>query len=447
MMRLAVDRRGDTGGGFGISLGLHGALLLLLLMLMRMGAQGVDQIADELTEIAYIEAKYGEEVAEKVRLKTRPVAPPVETKREEPAPADKAVDDSKVESKPLLQSKTPPKLQSRPLIPKHKLAKALDAPELQARTPARPQPELKSASFLQSKRFADAAAPAAGLENLRNKQALSADVNAPSLQSKQPKASFNAETQSLVGRKSKLNLDEVDFAVDAGGGGGGRMALQLASGGVEGGNANLVGGSLEAGKEVYQGSVAALVPEGGFREERRAPAGADVELPTASGGGARTGRRTILDYGAGGGGGGGGALRGRKPAVAEAPAMAAIVEDRTRSSEQKSAPAEASASLGGNGVSMTMSGQIVGRDIVSAPKLEYPAAARRNGWEGAVAVHFTVMPDGRVKDNVYFEQTSAHRDLNRSAMAAIRQFVFAALAEGQPRTEQWGVITIVFRLS
>ena len=238
MMRLAVDRRGDTGGGFGISLGLHGALLLLLLMLMRMGAQGVDQLADELTEIAYIEAKYGEEVAEKVRLKTRPVAPPVETKREEPAPADKAVDDSKVESKPLLQSKTPPKLQSRPLIPKHKLAKALDAPELQARTPARPQPELKSATFLQSKRFADAAAPAAGLENLRNKQALSADVNAPSLQSKQPKASFNAETQSLVGRKSKLNLDEVDFAVDAGGGGGGRMALQLASGARGGATSN-----------------------------------------------------------------------------------------------------------------------------------------------------------------------------------------------------------------
>jgi len=47
--------------------------------------------------------------------------------------------------------------------------------------------------------------------------------------------------------------------------------------------------------------------------------------------------------------------------------------------------------------------------------------------EGVVAVHFTVLPDGRVKDNVYFEQTSVHRDLNQAAMKAIRQFKFAPL--------------------
>ena len=64
-----------------------------------------------------------------------------------------------------------------------------------------------------------------------------------------------------------------------------------------------------------------------------------------------------------------------------------------------------------------------------------------------MAVHFTVLADGRVKDNLYFEQTSVHRDLNQAAMAAIQQFRFAPLPKDQAAVEQWGVITIVFRLN
>ncbi len=78
---------------------------------------------------------------------------------------------------------------------------------------------------------------------------------------------------------------------------------------------------------------------------------------------------------------------------------------------------------------------------------EYSDQARRKGWEGVVAVHFTVLADGRVKDNMYFEQTSVHRDLNQAAMAAIRKFRFAPLPADQAAVEQWGVITIVFRLN
>ena len=62
-------------------------------------------------------------------------------------------------------------------------------------------------------------------------------------------------------------------------------------------------------------------------------------------------------------------------------------------------------------------------------------------------MHFTVLPDGRVKDNVYFEQTSAHRDLNKAATEAIRQFRFAPLPSDHAAVEQWGVITIIFRLN
>ena len=436
MMRAAVSRRAATSGGFGVSFGVHAALLLLLIFMMRIGATGVSEMVDELTEIAYIESRYGEDVAEKVRLKTRPTPAPVERKAE----PEKAVDDSHVESKPVLKQRTLP--MTKPVLKRQKMRMDVKTPELKMAT--EPRTQLQTASRLNSRRFADTQAPVAGLENLRNKQALAADVGAPALNSRQPKANFNAETQSLVGRKSKLNLDDVDFEV--GDGGGGRMALQLPSGGVEGGNAGLVGGQLEEGKEVYQGTVSSLIPEGGFKKEaRQVPADVDIAAAATSSGGKRSGRRTILDYGAGGGGGSG-ALAGRKSSLKEAPSAAAIVE-KAAPAEGRSAPVEAAAALGGNGVSMTVSGQIVGRDILHAPQLEYSEAARRNGWEGVVAVHFTVMPDGRVKDNLYFEQTSAHRDLNRSAMAAIREFRFEPLPDGQPKTEQWGVITIVFRLN
>lgn len=437
MMRAAVSRRAATSGGFGVSFGVHAALLLLLLFMMRIGATGVSEMVDELTEIAYIESRYGEDVAEKVRLKTRPAPAPVERKAE----PEKAVDDSHVESKPVLKQRTLP--MTKPVLKRQKMRMDVKTPDLKMAT--EPRTQLQTASRLNSRRFADTQAPVAGLENLRNKQALAADVGAPALSSRQPQAKFNADTQSLVGRKSKLNLDEVDFEVGEGGGSG-RMALQLPSGGVEGGNAGLVGGQLEEGKEVYQGTVSSLIPARGFKKEaRQAPAEVDIAAAATAAGGNRTGRRTILDYGAGGGGGSG-ALSGRKSSLKEAPSAGPIVE-KAASADSRSAPVEAAAALGGNGVSMTVSGQIVGRDILHAPQLEYTETARRNGWEGVVAVHFTVMPDGRVKDNLYFDQTAAHRDLNRSAMAAIREFRFEPLPDGQPKTEQWGVITIVFRLN
>jgi TonB family protein len=95
---------------------------------------------------------------------------------------------------------------------------------------------------------------------------------------------------------------------------------------------------------------------------------------------------------------------------------------------------------------MTISGQIQGRKIVKSVVPEYTARARKNGWEGVVAVHFTVLADGRVKDNTYLEQSSVHRDLNQMALDAIKKFRFAPLPADQSAVEQWGVITIVFRL-
>jgi len=101
--------------------------------------------------------------------------------------------------------------------------------------------------------------------------------------------------------------------------------------------------------------------------------------------------------------------------------------------------------LGGNGVSMSITGEISNRRILKSVPPEYSALAKSKGWEGVVAVHFTVMPDGKVKSNMFFEQTSAHRDLNKAAMEAIKRFKFEPL-EGSLQ-EQWGIITIMFKLN
>ena len=445
LMRQAVSRRGATTGGFLFSFLVHAALFLLISLLLRAGAETVREHVDDLTEIAYIEARYGEDVAKKVRLKTKPkpvTAPqpePVEPAAPEQAKTpEPPVPEPALKSRPRLQSL--PKLATRPILKSRKMAD-LDAPQL---TPAqRRELQKVQAHRLESKQFADAAMPAIDTGNLRHRDRMAADLDAPQLSSRRrDPATLPKAGQALVGRKSKLNLQDVDIAVGPGGGNR-NLALELPTGGVEGGNAHLVGGKLEAGQEVYQGDVAALLPRGGGKSRRPAAAlDAPVELAQAG----RKGRRTLLDYGPGGSLPSRPALQGRGGAApAEAPAAADIVEKAAPEPPQELAETQA-APMGGKGVSMTISGQIVGRKVVKSVLPVYSEEARRHGWEGVVAVHFTVLPDGRVKDNVYIQQASAHRDLNRAALAAIRQFRFAPLT-GDQRVEQWGVITIVFRLS
>ena len=60
----------QTGGGMTASLVLHVGLLLLLVVVAG-GKVAQDYIENELTEIAYIEARYGEDVAAKVKLKEK----------------------------------------------------------------------------------------------------------------------------------------------------------------------------------------------------------------------------------------------------------------------------------------------------------------------------------------------------------------------------------------
>ena len=454
MMRQSMSRKAATTGGFVTSFALHGALFLFLVLVLRMSVDKVDVVMDELTEIAYIEERYGEDVAKQVRMKTQPIVaepekakPAAEAVVEEPTveevkPVEVTPPEPVLKSKKKLTSLKPPTLASKPVLQSKPMD--IDAPRL---TQAQ-QKQFRdvTSKSLDSKAFADANMPKLDTSNLRNVGALAADVNSPSLQSKQSQTpAFESGNMALVGRKSKTDLSEVDFEVsDSGSSGGGRMAMKLATGGVEGGNAALVGGRLEEGQTVWQGSVDELVQVAQSNE--RAKAVVDVAEPALQSKSADTGRRTMLDYGSGNDGARGSLKGGKRPALAEASnAMSIAAVDDAKPQEQPQTLAE-ELPKGGKGVAMTISGQIQGRKIVKSTLPVYSEEAKTKGWEGVVAVHFTVMPDGRVKENLYFEQTSPHRDLNRAAMDAISQFVFESL-QGAERVEQWGVITIVFRLS
>lgn len=54
----------------------------------------------------------------------------------------------------------------------------------------------------------------------------------------------------------------------------------------------------------------------------------------------------------------------------------------------------------------------------------YPEKARKNGWEGMTVLKIIVDQKGKVSD-VTVLKSSGHRVLDRAAIAAARQFVFA----------------------
>jgi len=448
MMRAAMNRKGATTGGFTTSVAIHGAILLLFFVLMRVGPAGMEEAMDELTEIAYIEARYGEDVAKQVRMKTKPriieETAPVEQKIEEVEPAnveepDVPVPQPTLQSKPMLKPRTMPKLDTRSVL-KPKTLTDIAAPQLTAAQQR--QFVDTTARRLDSKKFAEAVVPNLNTDNLRNAASLS-DIDAPNLKSRDKRStSFEGDNVALVGRKSSVDLSEVDFEVGtSGSSSGGRMAMQFATGGSEDGHAGLVGGNLAEGQVAYQGSMEDLVQTAKSNARRKA---IDFEAPVALSEN-KTGRKTLLDYG-GGGTPNTASLSGRKPALAETPSATDIAKAEPVAAAPVQIAEAASDAMAGKGVSMTVSGQIVGRKITKSAPPAYSEKAQVKGWEGVVAVHFTVLPNGKVKDNMYFEQTSAHRDLNRAAMAAIKQFKFEPLSAGM-RVEQWGVITIVFRLS
>ena len=453
MIMRHIDRTRSTGGGMAASFAVHAGMILLLLAVV--GRQAVELGArDELTEIAYIEAKYGEDVASKVTMKEPPrnrpeppgrgvntdsaFKPKAEASPEPPRPEPRSVSAPEPQ---LKQAQAKPTLRASSLV-----ATAAKQPKLNTEVaapvvaPKQTQKVLAAADQLtakaprpQKRQVIDAGKLAAAQQDLST-----FEVAAPQAAQRHDTEAFAPRSAGLTAKTGTVALGD-DALVDTGTRSGGARAV------AEAGEVVASGGGLQSNSRgSYAPPAASLSPTSRSGGGSGSGGGVmDVTGPSGGGGGAKSGRKTILNYGSGGGGRGG-SLNSRAR-IAEPAAQTEIVAAPRHEAQSKQDVAEVA--LDGKGVNMTISGQIKGRKILQSSAPVYSAEARRHDWEGVVAVHFTVLANGQVKDNMYFEQTSVHRDLNKAAMAAIKSFRFAPLSSDQAAVEQWGVITIVFKLN
>lgn len=80
---------------------------------------------------------------------------------------------------------------------------------------------------------------------------------------------------------------------------------------------------------------------------------------------------------------------------------------------------------------------------VAAPA--YPPMARRQGREGETLLRVLVGVDGRAL-KVEINRSSGHRELDRAAIIAVRDWRFRAAVEGGVAIESWVEVPIAFRL-
>ena len=90
-------------------------------------------------------------------------------------------------------------------------------------------------------------------------------------------------------------------------------------------------------------------------------------------------------------------------------------------------------------------GPVANRPILSHAAPAYPDWAKRDAVEASVTLRFVVRPDGSIKENLLVERTSGYQDFDDRALLALSVWRFAPLHEGRTG-DQWGVITLYFRL-
>lgn len=425
MMRAAVDRSRSTRGGLATSMVVHAALLLLVALGLH-NAGKMPEVAAELTKISYIEAHLGDDIEEKVALKTL-------AKRTPPSIDPGQGISTRSAEKPDPPEPTPAAPKTDPVRSRAEVAEVepdLPQPSAIQTREVEVEPKLESRD--------DDLARALDVPQTRGRATQeAADTSAPELTSRSgPAPDLDRTGGELQSRRATLDVvgGDIDPSTESSRRGGGAIA-DAGSSAVPGGG-DLRSRSRDSAD--YRAPGRSLTPSRGSRGI--AEGGGDDIAPPSRGSSENGGRRTILDYGTGGGGGG---LRSRG-GIAPAPDRS-VETDRAAPAETGIAEATPK-KIDKNGMGMTITGQIAGRDIVEVVSPEYTAKARRMGWEGVVAVHFTVLPDGRVKDSTRIQQMSAHSDLNQAALSAIEEFRFAPLDAGAAQVEQWGVITFVFRL-
>ncbi len=92
-------------------------------------------------------------------------------------------------------------------------------------------------------------------------------------------------------------------------------------------------------------------------------------------------------------------------------------------------------------------GPLSGRMVVYKDIPSYPEWVEKEGIEAGVSVHFVVLSNGMVKDNIYVVRTSGYPFLDKLVMEALRHWQFASLEGDLYGKEEWGVLTFYFSLS
>ena len=94
---------------------------------------------------------------------------------------------------------------------------------------------------------------------------------------------------------------------------------------------------------------------------------------------------------------------------------------------------------------ISLAGEVSNRGLIDYTTPEYPEWAKHDGVEVSVELFFTVLPNGRVKENVLIERTSGYDDFDRRALSALAAWRFESLGTGAAG-EQWGRIEFKYRL-
>ncbi len=97
-----------------------------------------------------------------------------------------------------------------------------------------------------------------------------------------------------------------------------------------------------------------------------------------------------------------------------------------------------------DGATTNITGLIANRSIIQKSIPPFPPWAKRQGVGATIALKFTVMEDGTIKENILVERTSGSQEWDRTVINALKAWLFEPLERKDMRHDQTGVITFYF---
>ena len=91
-----------------------------------------------------------------------------------------------------------------------------------------------------------------------------------------------------------------------------------------------------------------------------------------------------------------------------------------------------------------ITGDLANREVVEKVIPQFPHWAKTRGVGATIALRFTVMQDGKVKETVIVERTSGSLQWDQMVISALKKWKFVPMTSGGLRQDQTGVITFQF---